>query len=148
VTFVVAPRVPGRLNAALFQDAAKREMAREMAADGITERISGAVPAGGRTVVPAMDGAAVQPAVLQELLERANAGATRDRDFIESWYAQQSRPTQVRAVSGERILAIRQFELANGERVAVLTDLGAAVDRPAADRPVERAETGATGQLF
>jgi hypothetical protein len=129
VSFVIAPGVPGRLNAALFQDGAGGEMIGEMAADRGLAESPGAVVATGRTVVPSTSGAAVQPAVLSKLLEQSNAGAQRDRDFVESWYAQQSRPAQVKAVSGERILSIRQFELANGERVAVLTDLGAAPAR-------------------
>jgi hypothetical protein len=86
----------------------------------------------------------VQQAVLRQLLEQANAGVRRDQDFIETWYSSQARPVRVKAVHDERILAIRQFELVNGERVAVLTDLGAAAQsRTPGTRPAV-----ATGHIY
>jgi hypothetical protein len=127
--FVIAPGVPSRLHARLLHDGSVGEVSGEMTAGrGLAIDRAAVRPAVQTAATPGSD-AAVQPAVLTDFLERANAGAQRDRDFVESWYEQQSRPMRVRAVSGERILAIRQFELANGERVAVLTDLGAATSR-------------------
>jgi hypothetical protein len=126
VSFVIAPAVPSRLHAALLHDGAAGRMSEEMTPVSAPTSGPATAPAFTQGATPLTAEGAVQPAVLREFLERANAGAQRDRSFLESWYAQQSRPTRVKAVSGERILAIRQFELANGERVAVLTDLGAA----------------------
>ncbi len=64
-------------------------------------------------------------ASLDDLLERADASAQRDRDYLELFYEQQSSALSVRKVQAERFFTIRQFELSNGEKVAVLTDLGA-----------------------
>lgn len=107
VAFVVEPDLPARLHASLLGGTPRVE----------TEPAgTGAVP----TMVADLD-----LSVLAHLLEEKGAGARQDRAFLESWYAQRSRPTQVKALAGERLLALRQFELANGERVAVLTEVGA-----------------------
>jgi hypothetical protein len=66
----------------------------------------------------------VQRAILRQFLEQSDGGVRRDQAFLETWYSSQARPARVKTVRNERFLAIRQFELANGERVAVLTDLG------------------------
>jgi len=111
VSFVISPELPQRLNTAWLQ-------AEEM-------------PTSAQPVLPAaspgaVQGAPVQQAVLQQFLEQSNAGVRRDQDFLENWYSSKARPARVKAVHDERVLAIRQFEMANGERVAVLTELGAA----------------------
>lgn len=95
ISFVVAPELPARLHQAMGGD--------------------GTVGAG----VPASE------TPLRELLERSDASIQRDRAFLEVLYQQGSEPVQVVEIQGERFLAIRQFELSNGEKVAVLTDLGA-----------------------
>jgi hypothetical protein len=102
ISFVVAPELPARLH-------------RAMGGDGTAQAPPGAAAAGmssGETP-------------LRELLERSDASIQRDRAFLEVLYQQGSEPVKVKEIQGERFLAIRQFELSNGEKVAVLTDLGA-----------------------
>jgi len=98
--FVIAPGIPTRLHAAFLHD-----------------------DVGGAPIAPSGE---ARQAILLDVLERSEASAQRDRAFLDSMYAQQARPVRVKAIEGERILAIRQFELSNGERVAVLTNLGPA----------------------
>ena len=111
VSFIVSPELPQRLNTAWLQ--AEATPLPDLPAVPVASPESGRSPQ-------------VQQAVMRQFLEQANAGVRRDQDFIETWYSSQARPARVKAVHDERILAIRQFELVNGERVAVLTDLGAA----------------------
>lgn len=126
VSFVVSPDLPQRLNTAWLQ------------AEGTTPPAMPTLPV---TSPDAGQGAQVQQAVMRQFLEQANAGVRRDQDFIETWYSSQARPARVKAVHDERILAIRQFELVNGERVAVLTDLGAAAQsRAISARPAVATE--------
>jgi len=61
---------------------------------------------------------------LADLLVRADATPQKDLAFVEQWYRSQSRPVEVKAVSAEKILALRQIELADGRRVVVLTEIG------------------------
>ena len=57
--------------------------------------------------------------------------------FVEQWYRRQSRPVEVKAVGDEKILALRQFELADGKRVVVLTEIGDRVPPAAVEVPTE-----------
>ncbi len=61
---------------------------------------------------------------LQYFLDQANASARVDEEFLKRWYADRARPVSVKSVEDEKIIAIRQFVLTNGERVVVLTEIG------------------------
>jgi len=61
---------------------------------------------------------------IQEFLRTTNASAELDLAFIEDWSARQARPVQVRSMEAEKIYAVRQFELTNGKRMIVFTELG------------------------
>ena len=74
---------------------------------------------------------------MQELLRRSNAGVERDHAFIEEWSAQQARPVRVRSMEAEKIYAVRQFELTDGKRMLVFTELG----NEQADPTVTRADS-------
>jgi hypothetical protein len=129
VSFIASPDLPRQIHTAMFQG--------EEVTTGQDNMVTVSSPS-------ATPGAQVEQAVLRQFLEAANAGVSRDQDFLETWFSSQARPTQVKAVHDERILAIRQFDLANGERVAVLTDLGAGSQR----RTVRPQPVVAAGQTF
>ncbi len=61
---------------------------------------------------------------LQYFLDQANASVQVDKEFLQRWYADRARPVSVKSVEDEKIIAIRQFVLTNGERVVVLTEIG------------------------
>ena len=109
VSFVISPDLPRRINSAWLQD------------DSTLPPSVAMVPA----AAPAADTEdEVQQAILRRFIQQGDGAVRRDQDFLETWYSSQARPARVKTVRNERFLAIRQFELANGERVAVLTDLG------------------------
>ena len=60
---------------------------------------------------------------LQRVLDGSGASAGADRKWIEGLYANQAIPARVKALDGERIFALRRFELTSGERVVVLTEI-------------------------
>jgi hypothetical protein len=80
---------------------------------------------------------AVEPAET-ERLQRASL-LEADQAFVESWTARQPAPVEVRSVASERTFTVRQFELSDGKRVLVFTELGSDRPRPevkpAADPP-------------
>lgn len=65
---------------------------------------------------------------LRELLAGGQATAQQDEFFIENWYAEQANPYQVKhqvkQIEDEKIYAIRKFQMTNGQRVVVFTELG------------------------
>jgi hypothetical protein len=109
VSFVISPDLPRRINSVWLQD------------DSTSTRSVAMVPAASPASATEEE---VQQAILRRFIEQGDGGARQDQDFLETWYSSQARPARVKTVRNERFLAIRQFELANGERVAVLTDLG------------------------
>jgi hypothetical protein len=127
VLFVISPDLPRRINAAWLQDESTAIRSDAMVAATASETTTEDE---------------VQQAILRQFMNQGG-GIRQDQDFLETWYSSQARPARVKAVGNERYLAIRQFELANGERVAVLTDLGNPQQaRTGAARPaVARAQT-------
>lgn len=97
--FVLDPAVPARLHASVV----------------------GGAPQTTATEAPATD---LQNLGLQYFLDQANATVQVDEEFLERWYADRARPVSVKSVEDEKIIAIRQFVLTNGERVVVLTEIG------------------------
>ncbi len=98
--FVLDPAVPARLHASVA---------------------GGAPPQTTVTEAPATD---LQNLGLQYFLDQANASVQVDEEFLQRWYADRARPVSVKSVEDEKIIAIRQFVLTNGERVVVLTEIG------------------------
>lgn len=98
--FVLDPAVPARLHASVA---------------------GGAPPQTTATEAPATD---LQNIGLQYFLDQANASVQVDEEFLQRWYADRARPVSVKSVEDEKIIAIRQFVLTNGERVVVLTEIG------------------------
>ncbi len=98
--FVLDPAVPARLHASVA---------------------GGVPPQTAATEAPATD---LQNIGLQYFLDQANASVQVDEEFLQRWYADRARPVSVKSVEDEKIIAIRQFVLTNGERVVVLTEIG------------------------
>jgi len=71
---------------------------------------------------------------LQEMLTRAAMPAEDDRAFVDNWTAKQPRPVGVRSMEVERLFSVRQFELTDGKRMLVFTELGKEPARPAIQR--------------
>jgi hypothetical protein len=101
--FVLDPSVPSRLHASVL---------------GSSPRTLDAA-GGGR-----LDTTDLQDVSLRYFLDRTDASAKVDREFLERWYSDRARPVSVKSVEDEKILAIRQFQLTSGERVVVLTEIG------------------------
>jgi hypothetical protein len=51
-----------------------------------------------------------------------------DREFIEAYYARQGSSVRIRSVDNERLVAVREFTLSDGQRMVVYTELGDAQD--------------------
>ncbi|MCP3978289.1 MAG: hypothetical protein GY716_03015 [bacterium] len=66
--------------------------------------------------------------------------AAADRAFVDAWSARQTQPVGVRAMEEERLVSVRQFELTDGKRMLVFTELGNDTVAPA----VKRADPSAT----
>ncbi len=98
--FVLDPAVPARLHASV---------------------VGGVPPQTIATEAPATD---LQNLGLRYFLDQANASVQVDEEFLQRWYADRARPVSVKSVEDEKIIAIRQFVLTNGERVVVLTEIG------------------------
>lgn len=47
-----------------------------------------------------------------------------DRAFIERWTANQEHPVEVRSIESERVFSVRQFELTDGKRMLVFSEIG------------------------
>jgi hypothetical protein len=60
---------------------------------------------------------------LQQLLERVATPVEADQAFVESWTARQPRGVGVRSMEAERLFSVRQFELTDGKRMLVFTEL-------------------------
>ncbi len=101
--FVLDPAVPARLHASVVGGVPSQTT--------VTES----------TETPATD---LQNLGLQYFLDQANASVQVDKEFLQRWYADRARPVSVKSVEDEKIIAIRQFVLTNGERVVVLTEIG------------------------
>jgi len=101
--FVLDPAVPARLHASVVGSAPPQTLASEALG------------------APKQD---LQKLGLQYFLDQANASIQVDEAFLQRWYADRARPISVKSVEGEKILAIRQFVLTNGERVVVITEIG------------------------
>jgi len=91
-----------------------------VARPGVPEDIHAALI--GPTTVPIGD------ASVGQLLHRATAPVEADQAFVENWTARQEAPLQVRSIESERMFSVRQFELSDGKRMLVFTELGS--DRP------------------
>ena len=104
VIFVLDPAVPARLHAS----------------------VTGGTPPQQANTAGTSEAAAtdLQNIGLQYFLDQANASAQVDQDYLKRWYADRARPVSVKSVEGEKLLSIRQFQLTNGERVVVITEIG------------------------
>jgi hypothetical protein len=80
-----------------------------------------------------------QPA-LDQLLRSAARPVEADRAFVESWTAQQGRLVDVRAMEDERLFSVRQFEMTDGKRMLVFTELGNEKARPTVLRAMAPAQ--------
>ena len=47
-----------------------------------------------------------------------------DRAFVDTWSARQEQPVGVRSMEDERVFSVRQFQLTDGKRMLVFTELG------------------------
>jgi hypothetical protein len=103
VIFILDPAVPARLHASVV--------------GGVPPQVNTT-----ETMEPAASD--LQNIGLQYFLDQANASAQVDQEYLQRWYADRARPVSVKSVEGEKLLSIRQFQLTNGERVVVLTEIG------------------------
>ena len=71
---------------------------------------------------------------LQEMLARAAMPEEDDRAFVDNWTATQPLPVEVRTMEAERLFSVRQFELTDGKRMLVFTELGNEQAKPAIRR--------------
>jgi hypothetical protein len=101
--FVLDPSVPSRLHASVLGDEPRP-------VDSTAGTEHGSID--------------LQNVSLGYFLDQTNASAQVDQEYLQRWYSDRARPIGVKSVEDEKILAIRQFELTNGERVVVLTELG------------------------
>ena len=110
-TFVARPAIPARLHVALTGDPAPASI----------EAVLGELP-------------------IRDVLEQTEASAALDRAFIEDWSAEQSQPVQVRSMEAEKVYTVRQFELTDGKRMLVFTELAEGQDsyRAASPDPVRQ----------
>jgi hypothetical protein len=79
---------------------------------------------------------------VDRLLGRAGMPLEADRAFVDSWVAQQARPVAIRSMKNERLVSVRQFELTDGKRMLVFTELGGEEDKPKVVR------AGSSAQFF
>jgi hypothetical protein len=82
---------------------------------------------------------AANEASIARLLAQAVPPVEADRAFVDTWTARQERPVAVRSIEGERVFSVRQFELTDGNRMLVFTQLGQEQTQPTAlrsDAPV------------
>jgi hypothetical protein len=70
-----------------------------------------------------------QPA-MEQLLLRAATPIEADQAFLESWTAQQGQALGVRTMEVEKLFSVRQFELTDGKRMLVFTEVGKEGTRP------------------
>jgi hypothetical protein len=78
-------------------------------------------------------------ASIARLLTEAVTPVEADRAFVDTWSARQEQPVAVRSIENERVFSVRQFELTDGKRMLVFTQLGDEQAQPAvlrADAPV------------
>ena len=78
---------------------------------------------------------------LRQALSTTEASADLDRAFLRDWSTRQTQPVDVRSLESETVYTIRKYELSDGKRVLVFTELGsgnpsfrAVADSPASKR--------------
>jgi hypothetical protein len=113
--FVLQPQIPTRLHAV----------------------ISGAAPDIEQQPMPALPQSTSSPRStqalpqqLEALFRTSSATAEIDRSVVEDWYRRQALPVGVGKLEEESIFAVRQFQLTNGERIVVLSELGQQPEQP------------------
>jgi len=79
---------------------------------------------------------------INRLLGRVGLPVEADRAFVDSWVRQQAGPVAIRSVNDERLVSVRQFELTNGKRMLVFTELSDEENQPAVVR------AGSTARYF
>ena len=74
---------------------------------------------------------------LRQALSQSEASADLDEAFIRDWSVRQPQPVDVRGLEAESVYTIRKYELSDGKRVLVFTELGSGNPsfRAVADRP-------------
>jgi len=83
-----------------------------------------AIPAGIHSALSGGQQDAWSLADVRSPLQPAGLPAAADRAFVDQWTAQQARPVAVRSMQDERLVSVRQFELTDGKRMLVFTELG------------------------
>lgn len=82
----------------------------------------------------AMVRADYRPDDLQHMLRSAGASASSDWQWLDGWYEGRPAPSRVQALEDEKLYAVRRFQLTNGRRIVVLTEIGGdPADAPAAE---------------
>ena len=56
------------------------------------------------------------------LLANGEISVDNDREFVEAYYARQGSGVRVQSVDAERLVAIREFTLSDGQRMVVYTE--------------------------
>ncbi len=59
-----------------------------------------------------------------DLLAHSEISVDNDREFVEAYYARQGSGVRVQSVDAERLVAIREFTLSDGQRMVVYTESG------------------------
>jgi len=116
--FVWRPSVPTAIHAYVAGTPPALAAARGYRAPALP--VGGTVPAGYR------------PDDLRPVPASANASASSDWQWLDGWYEGQPQPSRVKALEDERIYAVRQFQLTDGRRIVVLSEIGGdPADEPA-----------------
>jgi hypothetical protein len=63
-------------------------------------------------------------ASIAQLLREVVTPVEADRAFVDTWSARQEQPVGVRSMEDERVFSVRQFQLTDGKRMLVFTELG------------------------
>lgn len=58
------------------------------------------------------------------LFANSEISVDNDREFVEAYYARQGSGVKVQSVDAERLVAIREFTLSDGQRMVVYTESG------------------------
>ena len=100
-----------------------------VASPGIPARIhevvtGGAAGAGEAPGTAAGASATLAAVPMREGLQQTGASVELDQAFIEDWSARQDQPVRIRSMEAEKIYTVRRFELTNGKRMIVFTELG------------------------
>ncbi len=117
-----APDLP----AGTFRHKLRRDLSAARAEQSIRRWRGACIAACGLCVVlaVALTGFVTTPDVPAEaLFANSEISVDNDREFVEAYYARQGSGVRVQSVEGERLVAIREFTLSDGQRMVVYTEL-------------------------